>query len=77
MLRQRQHGIWRVDETTMNDEAPIRVGDRTDWSRVGAGRDHVCGIRTDGTLHCWGNDFYGQLGAGLAYQLELSDVPVP
>jgi len=43
----------------MNDEAPIRVGDRTDWSRVGAGRDHVCGIRTDGTLHGWRNDFYG------------------
>ena len=38
---------------------------RTDQNRmifetVSSGDAHTCGIRNDGTLSCWGNDWYGQ-----------------
>lgn len=33
-------------------------------SRLSSGRDHVCAIRADETLHCWGRNHEGQLGDG-------------
>lgn len=39
----------------------IEPGART---QVSAGGRHACEIRTDGTLWCWGANFYGQLGVG-------------
>lgn len=32
------------------------------WTSVSTGGDHVCGVRSDGTLWCWGDDGQGQLG---------------
>lgn len=34
------------------------------WVQVAAGDDNTCAIRTDGTLWCWGDNRYGQLGLG-------------
>ncbi|MCH9663167.1 MAG: hypothetical protein K0U66_05855 [Gammaproteobacteria bacterium] len=34
------------------------------WKSVGAGFKHSCAIYTDGSLLCWGNNQYGQLGIG-------------
>lgn len=36
----------------------------TTWTRVAAGPAHTCGIRSDGTLWCWGENLHGQLGDG-------------
>ena len=30
------------------------------FSAVSAGREHSCGVRTDGSLVCWGSDAFGQ-----------------
>ncbi len=35
-----------------------------DWSRVSVGAQHVCAIKTNGTLWCWGANNTGQLGVG-------------
>ncbi len=37
-------------------------GDAPGWRFVVAGRDHSCGIKTDRTLWCWGDNVSGQLG---------------
>ena len=29
--------------------------------QVNAGGDHTCGLRSDGSVVCWGSDEYGQL----------------
>jgi alpha-tubulin suppressor-like RCC1 family protein len=34
------------------------------WSKVAAGGIHTCGLRSDGTLWCWGDGAHGQLGDG-------------
>ncbi len=34
-----------------------QVGVDTDWASVGTGDGHVCAIKTNGTLWCWGEDF--------------------
>lgn len=33
--------------------------------KIDAGYNHACGITTDGSLYCWGNNYYGQLGTGI------------
>lgn len=34
------------------------------WSKISAGNHFTCGIKTDGTLWCWGSEGSGRLGNG-------------
>jgi alpha-tubulin suppressor-like RCC1 family protein len=34
------------------------------WTSVAAGDHHTVGVKSDGTLWAWGNNYYGQLGDG-------------
>src|SRR5688572_21999754 len=36
----------------------------TGWKDVSAGYKSTCGVKTDDTLWCWGDNTYGQLGLG-------------
>jgi hypothetical protein len=40
------------------------AGGGTNWRSVSAGGSHSAGIKTDGTLWTWGNNFRGKLGDG-------------
>jgi alpha-tubulin suppressor-like RCC1 family protein len=42
----------------------VRATATADWADVAAGDVHTCGVKTDGTLWCWGHGDYGQLGIG-------------
>ena len=44
-------------------EDPV-VAAATGWAVVSGGGDHTCGIRTDGSLWCWGSNVFGMLGVG-------------
>ncbi len=46
---------------------PIQVGTENDWSSVAVGYTHSCGIRTGGTLYCWGRNHNGEIGDGTAW----------
>jgi alpha-tubulin suppressor-like RCC1 family protein len=59
-------GIGRL---TIPQSSPQRVGSRSDWAVVTvggpAGSDGFsCAVPTNGTLWCWGDNQYGQLGDG-------------
>lgn len=43
---------------------PQQIGQDTDWATVQTGYAHTCGLKTDGTLWCWGNNFSGATGHG-------------
>jgi Regulator of chromosome condensation (RCC1) repeat len=41
-----------------------RMSPGAPWTQIAAGAFHTCGIRTGGTLWCWGDNYYGKLGMG-------------
>jgi alpha-tubulin suppressor-like RCC1 family protein len=53
----------------------LQVGAANDWVHIGAGEDHVCAIKTDASLWCWGRNDDGELGDGTAWSYTL--VPLP
>ena len=38
----------------------------TNATSIAAGNDVSCAVLSGGTLSCWGDNFYGQLGIGSA-----------
>jgi alpha-tubulin suppressor-like RCC1 family protein len=41
-----------------------------------AGDAHTCGLATGGTAHCWGRNWYGQLGGGTSGTDRMAEVAV-
>ncbi len=42
-----------------NSGVPVQVGTDSTWTQVAAGVGDTCGIKSDGTLWCWGADSHG------------------
>ncbi len=56
------------NRTTIDAQAPVRVGVDADWAFVAGGASHSIGIRSNGTLWAWGMNSSGQLGDGTTSQ---------
>jgi alpha-tubulin suppressor-like RCC1 family protein len=51
--------------TTLARLIPTLVqGDGFRFSKISVGGEHVCGLRTTGSIACWGSNRFGQLGIG-------------
>jgi hypothetical protein len=46
--------LWDLSELQVNDSNPTRVGHSRVWSKISAGGQHYCAIKSDGTLWEWG-----------------------
>lgn len=46
-----------------SQRAPVRVKGPP-FVAISAGGSHVCALAVDRRVYCWGDDFYGQVGAG-------------
>jgi alpha-tubulin suppressor-like RCC1 family protein len=57
-----------------NASTPVFVALYSDFIQVAAGGNRSCGIRSNGTVHCWGEDSEGGLGNGTP--LTNSGTPV-
>lgn len=53
---------------------PVQVDPPSQWTEIAAGQGHGCGIKNDGTMHCWGRNTEGHLGIG---SLDPGQVRVP
>jgi len=51
-------------------ESPLEVPSAVGWQEVSTGNGHVCAIRLDGELHCWGRNTDAQLGQASPGQLR-------
>lgn len=58
--------------TSNKNPAPMRVGSSTAWVLVDAGHADTCGIQTDHTLWCWGDNAAGELGDPMASTAQTS-----
>ena len=54
----------RVRYTDINTYYPDESGDFTDATMVAAGDKYYCGLHSGGTIQCWGDNTYGNLGDG-------------
>jgi alpha-tubulin suppressor-like RCC1 family protein len=51
------------DNTNINRSSPVQtVAFGTNWKQVSCGYIGAAAIKTDGTLWCWGYNFFGQVG---------------
>jgi hypothetical protein len=53
-----------VAEVATARNVPEPIGTDSDWKIVASGLGHACGLKTGGTIHCWGSGKLGQLGQG-------------
>jgi alpha-tubulin suppressor-like RCC1 family protein len=42
------------------------AGGFSDWVSIKPGWPHLCGVRANGSLYCWGKNTNGQFGNGTA-----------
>jgi len=51
---------------TGNQEDPVQISEAGPWDMISLGVDFSCGLKSAGTVWCWGSDGYGRLGNGAA-----------
>lgn len=60
-----EYGRLGNNDTGFTDyNTPVAVNNITDFTQIGAGSDHGCGLRSNGEIWCWGRDDWAQLGDG-------------
>jgi alpha-tubulin suppressor-like RCC1 family protein len=60
-----------------DEPGPVEVATSLTFTTVSAGAYHTCGVDPAGTVWCWGNDHYAQLGDGDDGQgNEYAPIPV-
>ena len=53
-----------AEEFTEYSSIPVKVENINDATAITAGDRHTCALHQDGTVSCWGQNWYGQLGSG-------------
>ena len=66
-------GILGNGLATGNQSSPYAVSGGGTWSDISLAYFQACGIKTDGTLWCWGTDQNGALGNGAAGNSNVPD----
>ena len=63
-------------DSSADSSEPVEVEGITDATAIATGGEHSCAVHEGGTISCWGNNRYGQLGNGQNGDNAESSVPV-
>jgi alpha-tubulin suppressor-like RCC1 family protein len=63
MLGRPAHTVVRCDRPAPSS-TPVAVSSLADATSIGAGDSFACALRTGGSVVCWGDDTYAELGDG-------------
>jgi alpha-tubulin suppressor-like RCC1 family protein len=69
-----QEGQLGIGSRGPNVYHPVQVADIGGAVAVAAGIYHTCALLANGTVQCWGDNFFGELGNGT---MTSSNLPVP
>lgn len=60
------HGQELADASLAPEQIvpPDQGAPEGDWAQVSLGTQHTCAIKTDGSLYCWGYNYWSVLGTG-------------
>lgn len=75
-LRQDASGLcWYSDPEDRHSirKIPVQLPSSMEFSDIARGANHACGLITNGTIHCWGGNGYGQ---GIAPSSAASVSPI-
>jgi alpha-tubulin suppressor-like RCC1 family protein len=67
-----QRGDGESGSAVLATSTPAPELSGSSWRAVSAGLTHTCGIKTDGSLWCWGEGGDGQLGTGSTSQSDVA-----
>ncbi|PVG83399.1 hypothetical protein DDE18_08915 [Nocardioides gansuensis] len=71
-----QDGLGELGDGNGGDfhDTPVTVAGLSGVTRIAAGEFHSCAVLVGGTVSCWGNNTFGQLGDGT---LDVRDTTTP
>lgn len=70
--------LGQADGYSSNYSSPVEISAETNWASVNCGQwNTTCGILTDNSVVCLGNNESGQLGIGAADALDIHAAPAP
>lgn len=69
-----EEGQLGHDNSYRTSAIPVSVEGIGDATAIAAGFSHSCAVHDDGSISCWGDNGYGQLGNGTVFSSAL---PVP
>ncbi len=56
-------GVTAMDKTDTRHETPVKVSGIENVIQIQTGSSHACALHQNGIVYCWGDNFYGQVGA--------------
>jgi alpha-tubulin suppressor-like RCC1 family protein len=71
------YGQLGNDASFTDQPTPVLVAGGQTWSSLSAGGYHSCGVTASGVGWCWGNNWYGKLGADTLVVAENAHQGVP
>ena len=71
---------WNENGNTNGDpsDSPLQQepSNASNWASVAVGSQHRCGLKTNGSIWCWGSNMDGELGNGTTTVLETTPTQV-
>ncbi len=69
-------GALGIASSIGQSATPVAVETSLRFKQISAGADHVCAVGTDNRIFCWGNNQWGQFGAGNTVSSHIPTVTV-